>query len=870
VFEVKRNRLLWFLLTPLILVFTLFPVPTHGAPATPEVEIVYPMEGDEFSGDSVSVNISYSIEKGTVHTVKLQVDGSDYDSQAVHQKAGVVTISLDLTKLSAGEHKLQAIAYLGAQPAQHDGKSVDVRIKVIKEEVIEEEPETEDEDVVEDDQAEEEEVVVEDDQQEEETEEIEGDEEPEDSEVVQDETDQEEETVIDEEQETDGEIVEEDLQTEQDEIDQDDETKEEEIVQDDETQQEQEETVVEEDAQQQDETEEQVAEETTGQEDEIAQEEETDTGEIAQEEEPEPEEPAWDDDDKITIPTKPPYLKVTSPKTGLLTRSSTITVEGKTGTDAEVLILGEDAAVKSDGSFSIKIDLEEGLNVLPIQAIGKNGLVTSEILNVTLDQTPPRLSLVSDDFQTINVIPTIMILVEEENGLNEKSLQSSLSRTGARRSASLSGNMIVINPPADTKDGLYDVSATISDAAGNSATLDGVSFVLDRKNPEIASLSLKDGDEIPVDEAENGFKVSGKITDPAGGAGIDKDETYISINGDDTNAKIDELTGDFSFTLADAAPGVKVLVIESQDKAGNIMPPHTLTFSVGSEDTETVVEAVMEELSGEEEQAKTERKVKKVIFTSSDDGDYEIYSLDLAGEQVARLTDTPGYNVMPSYSAAAQKIAFSSTRDGNSEIYIMNEDGTGQTRLTDNDKYDAAPVFSPDGRSIAFVSDRDGGYGIYLLDLQTKETNKIAGEQGIAELPAFSPDGKTIAYASNADGDFNIYIKDLETGEETNLTEGREELDSYPAFSSDGSAVYYISNRESGSDIYQIELESGGTKRITTDGRRKSNMAVGDSELVFSAKDGGGYKISRIDLSNNAGEILASNYQGLYPVFLER
>ena len=37
-----------------------------------------------------------------------------------------------------------------------------------------------------------------------------------------------------------------------------------------------------------------------------------------------------------------------------------------------------------------------------------------------------------------------------------------------------------------------------------------------------------------------------------------------------------------------------------------------------------------------------------------------------------------------SYSPNGQKIAFSTTRDGNLEIYSMNADGTDQTRLTNN------------------------------------------------------------------------------------------------------------------------------------------------------------------------------------------
>ncbi len=67
----------------------------------------------------------------------------------------------------------------------------------------------------------------------------------------------------------------------------------------------------------------------------------------------------------------------------------------------------------------------------------------------------------------------------------------------------------------------------------------------------------------------------------------------------------------------------------------------------------------------------------------------------------------------PAYSPDGQKIAFSSTRDGNLEVYSMNPDGTNPTRLTNNSASDTYPAFSPDSSQIAFDSNRDGNDEIY-------------------------------------------------------------------------------------------------------------------------------------------------------------
>src|SRR5690242_1345810 len=62
------------------------------------------------------------------------------------------------------------------------------------------------------------------------------------------------------------------------------------------------------------------------------------------------------------------------------------------------------------------------------------------------------------------------------------------------------------------------------------------------------------------------------------------------------------------------------------------------------------------------------------------------------------------------------QIAFSTTRDGNMEIYVMDADGSNPQRLTNNPAGDFVNNWSPDGQQILFNSVRDGNSELYVMN----------------------------------------------------------------------------------------------------------------------------------------------------------
>ena len=88
-----------------------------------------------------------------------------------------------------------------------------------------------------------------------------------------------------------------------------------------------------------------------------------------------------------------------------------------------------------------------------------------------------------------------------------------------------------------------------------------------------------------------------------------------------------------------------------------------------------------------------------------------------------RLTNNHFTAKNPSWSPDGKRIAFTSSRDGNMEIYVMDADGNNQQNLTNRPHLDWEPSWSPDGKRIAFMSNgeggleiKDGNLEIYVMD----------------------------------------------------------------------------------------------------------------------------------------------------------
>lgn len=201
-----------------------------------------------------------------------------------------------------------------------------------------------------------------------------------------------------------------------------------------------------------------------------------------------------------------------------------------------------------------------------------------------------------------------------------------------------------------------------------------------------------------------------------------------------------------------------------------------------------------------------------LMYSSERNRGWKIYLLDLNDFREKLLFSSNGLNLVGN-SSPQDEIAFSSSRDGNSEIYTISKNGSNLRKLTTSFGIDVSPVFSPDGSSIAFVSDRGGSPQIYIMDSNGRGIRRITFEGSYNTSPAWSPDGKWLTYAGMKDGKNQVFVIKFDGTMLRQLTfNGNNES---PSFSPDGMLIAFDSDRDGKRGIYIMHLNGDEQRRIT-------------------------------------------------------
>jgi TolB protein len=151
----------------------------------------------------------------------------------------------------------------------------------------------------------------------------------------------------------------------------------------------------------------------------------------------------------------------------------------------------------------------------------------------------------------------------------------------------------------------------------------------------------------------------------------------------------------------------------------------------------------------------------------AENGNSDIYTMDLRTRKSKRLTSHPAIDTSPSFSPDAKRVVFNSDRGGSPQLYIMNADGSNVHRISFGQGKYATPVWSPRGDLIAFTKQFRGRFLIGVMR-PDGSGERLLSESFLEEAPTWAPNGRVLMFfrqepmdKEGGGGAANLYTVDL-------------------------------------------------------------------------------------------------------------
>jgi TolB protein len=197
---------------------------------------------------------------------------------------------------------------------------------------------------------------------------------------------------------------------------------------------------------------------------------------------------------------------------------------------------------------------------------------------------------------------------------------------------------------------------------------------------------------------------------------------------------------------------------------------------------------------------------------------YEIFSANIDGSGLTRLTKNRGYDAEGTISSNGKKIVFTSMRSGDLDIYTMTADGSGMRRLTSEKGYDGGPFFSWDGKTIVYrayhpkskedVKEYESllrqnlikpmRAEIFIMSADGSNKRQLTNNGAANWAPFLHPNNRQIIFSSNLDDperrSFSLYMINADGTGLERVTHGAR-FDSFPMISRDGNKLVFASTR---------------------------------------------------------------------------
>ncbi len=258
------------------------------------------------------------------------------------------------------------------------------------------------------------------------------------------------------------------------------------------------------------------------------------------------------------------------------------------------------------------------------------------------------------------------------------------------------------------------------------------------------------------------------------------------------------------------------------------------------------------ELEKETTESEDGYSIKKAVFTSNRDGNKNIYSINIDGTGITRLTSYSGNDFYPEASQDGHKIAYASDIGGVWQIMVMDWDGKNKKQITHNSFRCGYPSWSFDGKYIYFEAYIDGDWELFRINSNGTGQKRLTFDSNHNDWhPNGHPFKYKIIYESGVTGHENIYVMDHNGSGIKNICDSGPRR-RVPDVSNDGNKITYMRYSGDNSEIWIMDYSGQNETRLTSnpDWDGHPSFSPDDKYIIYDEKKGSKEDLILIDLAS--------------------
>lgn len=209
---------------------------------------------------------------------------------------------------------------------------------------------------------------------------------------------------------------------------------------------------------------------------------------------------------------------------------------------------------------------------------------------------------------------------------------------------------------------------------------------------------------------------------------------------------------------------------------------------------------------------------RRIAYVSFEGQQSAIYVQTVRTGTRERVSMRAGVNQAPVFSPDGRQLALTlSLNDGNLDIYTLDLANQVLRRITTNSAIDTEPVWSMDGRFLYFTSDRAGSPQIYRVEAEPgSRAQRVTFEGTYNTRARISPDGEQLTLVHRNQSVDRIAVLDPENGFLNVLSRGQ--LDESPSFAPNGAMIIYATRDRGQGVLAAVSIDGRVHQRIASVG----------------------------------------------------